>query len=178
MMVIDIFFSSWDTIFRIIIFAICGYFALVIILRTTGQRTLAKLNAFDFIVTVAIGSAFASFILSSNTTVVDGITAMGALVGLQLMVSWLTVRSDFVKKIIKNEPRLLYYNGQYIMGNMKKVRMIKEEIEQSVRLQGYLKVEDVNAVILETDGRLSIISTVSEDENELPYWEQMQKDIK
>lgn len=100
--IIDIFFSSWETVLRIIIFAFSGYITLIILLRTTGQRTLSKLNAFDFIITVAIGSIFASFLLSSGTTVIDGITALATLVGLQLVVSWLTVRSDIVRKAVKN----------------------------------------------------------------------------
>lgn len=177
LMVIDILFSSWDTLFRIVLFTICGYFALVIILRTTGQRTLAKLNAFDFIITIAIGSTLASFILSSNTTIIDGITALGSLVGLQLLVSFLTVRSDFIKKAVKNEPELLYYKGDYLKDNMKKVRIVREEIEQSIRGQGFLSDKNVDAVILETDGRLSVISKVNY-ERELPKQGSLEKHIK
>lgn len=140
----------------------------MILLRTTGQRTLSKLSAFDFIITVAIGSTLASFVLSSGTTVVDGITAIAVLVGLQFVISWLTVRSDVVKKAVKNEPELLYYKGDYLTGNMKKARVVREEVQQSIRSNGYSSAEDVDAVILETDGSFSIIGKVSSEDGRIP----------
>jgi uncharacterized membrane protein YcaP (DUF421 family) len=160
---ISIIFSSWENILRIIIFALCGYTTLVFLLRTTGQRTLSKMNAFDFIITVTIGSTFATLLLASNVALIDGITALAALVGLQFTVTWLTARSDFIKKIIKNEPRLLYYNGEYLTKNMKKTRIVKEEIEQAIRSTGQSNTDNVEAVVMETNGNLSVISKANKD---------------
>ena len=50
------FFNSWYDLFRVVVVGTLAYAALMVILRTSGKRTLAKLNAFDFIVTVALGS--------------------------------------------------------------------------------------------------------------------------
>jgi len=36
-----------------------------VVLRVSGKRTLAKLNAFDFVVTVALGSTLATILLNS-----------------------------------------------------------------------------------------------------------------
>ncbi len=160
---ISIFFSNWENILRIIIFAFCGYISLVFLLRTTGQRTLSQLNAFDFIITVTIGSAFASFLLAGNVALIDGITAFAALVGLQFMVTWLTTRSDRIKEAVKNEPRLLYYNGEYLTKNMKKTRIVKEEIEQAIRSTGQSSTGNVEAVVMETNGNLSVISKGSKE---------------
>jgi uncharacterized membrane protein YcaP (DUF421 family) len=161
---ISIIFSSWENILRILIFALCGYTALVILLRTTGQRTLSKLNAFDFIITVTIGSTFATLLLAGNVALIDGITAFAALVGLQFTVTWLTARSDLIKKTVKNEPRLLYYNGEYLTKNMKKTRIVKEEIEQAIRSTGQSSTCNVEAVIMETNGNLSVISKGSKED--------------
>ena len=134
------------------------------LLRTTGQRTLSKLNAFDFIITVTIGSTFATLLLAGNVTLIDGITAFAALVGLQFTVTWLTARSDLIKKAIKNEPRLLYYNGEYLTKNMKKTRIVKEEIEQAIRSTGQSSICNVKAVVMETNGNLSVISKGSKED--------------
>lgn len=67
-----------------------------------------------------IGSAFATLLIAGNVALIDGIITFAALVGLQFMVTWLTARSDFIKRTVKNEPRLLYYNGEYLTKNMKK----------------------------------------------------------
>ncbi|MGB9929023.1 MAG: DUF421 domain-containing protein, partial [Methanosarcina sp.] len=128
---------------------------------------LSKLNAFDFVVTVALGSTFGSMILNKSIALADGILGFAVLIGGQYIVSWLAVRSDAVKKIIKNEPSLLYYNGQYLMDALNRSRVVKGEIEQSVRNQGYANLENVEAIVIETDGSFSIISKSEKKDEEL-----------
>jgi len=164
--VIGIFFSSWENVLRIVIFAFCGYISLVLLLRTTGQRTLSKLNAFDLIITVTIGSTFATLLLG-NIALIDGIMAFALLVGLQFMVTWLTVRSGRIKKAVKNEPRLLYYKGEYLSKNMRRTRIIAEEIEQAIRSTGRSGTSDVEAVVLETNGNLSVISKGNQENSDV-----------
>lgn len=56
-------FNSWSDLGRVLVLGVLGYISLVLLLRISGNRTLSKLNAFDFIVTIALGSTFGSFIL-------------------------------------------------------------------------------------------------------------------
>jgi len=164
---VGLFFNSWNDIGRIVILGVMGYIALVFLLRISGNRTLSKLNAFDFVVTIALGSTFGSLLLNRSVSLSEGVTALAVLIGLQYVVAWLTVKSDTVKSIIKNEPSLVYYNGEYIKYSMKRSRVVEEEIEQSVRNKGYENMEHIGAVILETDGSFSIISQ-SEKEGKEP----------
>ncbi len=139
----------------------------MLLLRTTGQRTLSQLNAFDFIITVTIGSAFASFLLAGNVALIDGIMTFALLVGLQFIVTWLTVRSGRIKKAVKNEPRLLYYKGEYLLKNMRRTRIVAEEIEQAIRSTGRSGTSDVEAVVLETNGNLSVISKGNKENSDV-----------
>ena len=52
------FFESWHGIFRVIVTGICAYVPLIVLLRISGKRTLSQMNAFDLIITVALGSTF------------------------------------------------------------------------------------------------------------------------
>lgn len=162
-----LFFNSWDDLERVIILGILGYLSLILLLRISGNRTLSKLNAFDFVVTVALGSTFGSMILNKSIALADGILAFSVLIGGQYIVSWLAIRSDTVKKIIKNEPTLLYYNREYLIDAMNRSRIVKDEIEQSVRNQGYASLENVEAVVIETDGSFSIISKSEKKDEEM-----------
>ena len=54
------FFDGWSGILRMLAVGVPAYAALVLLLRIGGKRTLAKLNAFDPAVTVALGSTLAS----------------------------------------------------------------------------------------------------------------------
>ncbi|MDK2912137.1 MAG: hypothetical protein PWR29_1094 [Methanolobus sp.] len=86
------------------------------------------------------------------------------LVGLQFAVTWMTSRSDSIKKAVKNEPRLLYYKGGYTIKDMRKMRIVKEEIEQAIRSTGQSSVDDVEAAIIETNGNRSVIRKGSKAE--------------
>ncbi|WP_353958905.1 hypothetical protein [Pedobacter aquatilis] len=47
--------------------AIIGYITLFIFIRISGKPTLTKLNAYDFVVTVTLGSTVSSMILGDVT---------------------------------------------------------------------------------------------------------------
>jgi uncharacterized membrane protein YcaP (DUF421 family) len=97
-----LFFNSWSDIGRVLVLGAFGYISLVLLLRISGNRTLSKLNAFDFVVTIALGSAFGSFVLNKNISLAEGITAFTVLIGMQYVVTWLTVRSKSIKRIVKS----------------------------------------------------------------------------
>lgn len=160
-------FNSWSDLGRVLVLGVLGYISLVLLLRISGNRTLSKLNAFDFIVTIALGSTFGSFILNKEISLAEGVMGFIVLIGMQYVVSWLTIRSTTIKRIVKSEPSLVYYNQEYLVDSMKRSRIAKAEIEQSVRNQGYATLENVEAVVLETDGSLSIISRSEKEKKKL-----------
>lgn len=88
-----IFFDGWEGIVRTLILGILAYVMIVTYLRLSGLRTLSKMNAFDFIVTIALGSTLASILLSKEVTLAEGTVAVGTLVGLQFLVTWISVRA-------------------------------------------------------------------------------------
>jgi uncharacterized membrane protein YcaP (DUF421 family) len=69
------FFDSWFGLLRVVVVGTLAYVALVVLLRASGKRTLAKLNAFDLIVTVALGSTLATVLLSKSVALLEGLVA-------------------------------------------------------------------------------------------------------
>ncbi|MFD1861634.1 YetF domain-containing protein [Planococcus chinensis] len=147
-----------DSFIRIISVGILAYIGLVVFLRASGKRTLTKLNAFDLVVTVALGSTLATILLSKDVSLLEGLTAFALLILMQFAITFMAVRWNGFSKFIKSEPQLLYLDGSFLEGAMKKERINKAEILQAVRNQGTGDMEGVKAVVLETDGSLSIIS--------------------
>src|SRR5690349_19324476 len=105
------FFDTWYDILRIGVVGTVAYAGLVLFLRTTGKRTLSKMNAFDLVVTVAFGSTFASAILSSDVSVSEALVAFALLCALQFAVAFLSLRSERFQRLIKAQPTLLFYRG-------------------------------------------------------------------
>ncbi len=153
----DIFFNGWFTLARTVVVAILAYAALVLFLRISGKRTLAKMNAFDLVVTVALGSTLATITLSADVALAQGILAFGLLIGLQFVVAWSSVRWGWVRRAISGEPSLLLFRGEFLEGALKRTRLTKEEVRAAVRSQGLPAIEEVEAVVLETDGSLSVV---------------------
>ena len=151
------FFDNWGGLVRVVVVGACSYLSLLVLLRVSGKRTLAKLNAFDFVVTVALGSTLSSVLLSSDVALVEGVTAMGLLVALQFVVAWLSVRSPAVERLVKSEPTLVYRDG-FLHGPMRRMRVTEDEVRQAARTAGHAGLEEIAAVVLETDGSLSVLT--------------------
>ena len=153
----QIFFNSWESLLRIFVIGVCGYLALVFILRISGPRTLSKMNSFDFIVTIALGSTFASALLQKSVSLADAVFAFMILVGLQFMVTFLTVRYSKFNKLIKAEPVLLFANDKFLDEPMKRAHVNEEEILAGIRKQGIASIDQVMFVVLETNGEINAV---------------------
>jgi uncharacterized membrane protein YcaP (DUF421 family) len=157
-------FDSWAGLGRVLLVGTLACVALVFLLRISGKRTLTKLNAFDLVVTVALGSTLATVLLSNSVALVKGVLALGLLIFLQYAIAWLSVRSPGFQRLIKAEPTLLLHRGRFLEGAMKAERTTHDEILAALRASGAANPHDIAAVVLETDGRLSVISDASATE--------------
>lgn len=151
----DFIFGGWGGVWRMLLVAPAAYVALVVILRLSGKRTLSKLNAFDFIVTIAIGSTLASVVTTRSLSLVEGIAALALLVALQFLVTATSVRWKSFHKAVTAEPTLLLRHGEPIVAAMKRERVTEDELQAAVRRVGGRGLHEAEAVILETDGSLT-----------------------
>ena len=163
------FFDNWEGIVRTIIVGTLAYIGLVLLLRVSGKRTLSKLNAFDLVVTVALGSILATILLSEDVALAEGLTAYGLLIALQYVIAWLSVRSKTVRKLVKSEPTLLLYNGQFLDTALVEQRVTRAEVYAAIRAGGHARVENVQAVVLETDGSLTIVQSSDKPADTLDF---------
>lgn len=150
-------FDSWMGLGRVLLVGPLAYLALVAILRISGKRTLTKLNAFDLVVTVALGSTLATVLLSKSVALAEGVLAMAILVFLQFAITWLAVRVNWVDGLIKSEPTLLVHNGLFLEQALRAQRVTKDEVFSALRSSGAGDLALVDAVVLETDGSMSVL---------------------
>lgn len=153
----NIFFNGWPSILRTVVLTILTYITMIFFLRVSGKRTLAKMNAFDFIITIALGSAFATVALNKNVTLADGSTAFFLFITLQATLTWLSVRSKRVKNIITSSPTMLLYKGNILWEVLKRERITLEEIHMAARKKGIIDLHQIGLIVLETTGDITII---------------------
>ncbi len=150
-------FDSSSDVLRVLLVGPASYLVLVLILRVSGKRTLAKLNAFDLVVTVALGSTLATIVLSKDVSWTEGVVALGMLAALQFLVAMLTSRFPPVRSVVTARPTLVLADGHLREHALREQRLTSAEVLQAIRGAGIGDVADVAAVVLESDGTLSVV---------------------
>jgi uncharacterized membrane protein YcaP (DUF421 family) len=157
-------FDSWGDLGAVLAVGTLAYAALVLILRISGKRTLSKMNAFDFVVTVALGSTLASTILSAETALAEGVLALALLIGLQYAITWLSVRTTWFEELVKSTPTLVFYRGEFLDEAMQRQRVTTAEVRSAIRKSGMAQMDEVEAVVLETDGSFTVLDGLAAGE--------------
>jgi uncharacterized membrane protein YcaP (DUF421 family) len=151
------FFDGWAGLGQTAVAGLLAYAGLLAVLRVSGKRTLSKMNAFDLVVTVALGSTLSTVVVSRQTPLVDGLLAMLVLVSLQFAVAWTAVRLPWFEKVVKSEPTALLVRGTLLRRALREQRVTESEVMAALRSAGVARLEQAGLVILETDGSFSVI---------------------
>ena len=147
---------EWDTLAQGALRAVLAYAAVVVFVRVSGNRTLAKMRAFDFLVTVALGTLLATTIIDTSVPLSRGLTMIGLLILLQWIVARLGVQSRGFDRLVTNQSVVLYANGDHDRAAMRKARITFDEIESAIRQAGVSDRAQVREVRLETSGEMSV----------------------
>lgn len=151
------FYGGIEPLIRIVVIGSLAYFGLLILLRISGKRTLAQLNAFDFVITIAIGSTLGRLITAKGVSLAESVTAFLTLICLQYLVSWLTVRSSAFNNLVTASPSLLYFRGQFLRKTMQQQRITQAQLLAVVRGNRIGSLEAVEAIVMESAGTIAVI---------------------
>jgi uncharacterized membrane protein YcaP (DUF421 family) len=151
------FFDSWHGLLRVLVVGVLAYAAVVVVLRISGKRTLAKMNAFDLVVTVALGSTLSSILLSKDVALFEGVLGLALLAFLQFVIAWASVHWRRAETIAKSNARILLHDGVIDTQALRDERVTREEVLAAVRSGGFGDLEAIAGVVLETDGSFSVI---------------------
>lgn len=131
------------------------YLAFMLLIKMNGLRTLSKISAHDFAVTIALGSIMGATVAQKTPTMGQGIFAFATLIFLQFLYSlWRRKRK---RDYIENRPVLIMINGQMIHENMRTARLTEDDVLAKLREANVLRIEDVRAVVMESTGDISVL---------------------
>ena len=150
-------FNSWERIQSVAISAAFFFIFIVALIRFLGKRATSQMNNFDWIITVAVGSLAASGILLKDVSVSDAAIAIAVIAGMQWLTTLLVLKNEWVCRLVKPNPVLLVHKGKLLTDAMRRERVTKAEVYAKLRAQGFVRVEDANWVVLETDGAMTVI---------------------
>jgi uncharacterized membrane protein YcaP (DUF421 family) len=154
-----------DTVLRALALSAIGLFWVVLVVRVIGLRAFSKMTAFDFVVTVAIGSLLAGAAQATSWTgFLQPTGAIAVLLGVQYTVARLRRASDRFAAVFQNSPVLLMRDGQILYDALDATRVAKNDLVAKLREANVLDLSDVRAVVLETTGDISVLHGAQLDE--------------
>ena len=151
------FFAGFEALYGPAVTALVMFPALVVLIRVFGKRSTSKMNNFDWIVTVAIGALTASSIAFEEVTIAMALLVIVLLLGLQWGVTHLVERSRAAESIIQEDASVLVFKGQVLDAVKESERVSKKEIDAAIRQAGLTRLDQVYALILESNAEFSVI---------------------
>ena len=144
------------------------YLLVVFILRVMGKRQIGELSPSDLVITILI-SELATIPMQDDTIpLLHGIAPILTLLAIELLVSTLTLKSRFSRKIIVGSASVLIENGEINQNEMRRLRLNLDELLEELRLKGHSNIANVEIAILESNGKLSVFPSSPPEENNLP----------
>jgi uncharacterized membrane protein YcaP (DUF421 family) len=159
-------YLGWRFPLRALTTSILMFVTLLVVVRLGGKRTLTKMNVFDFVFSVAIGSTVAATIMSHDVTYVEGAIAVAAFAGMQILAGTVSSRWSRIDTIINGRPSLVMRDGKFLHKCLHREKISQEEVLCALRLHSISRFEEVAAVVVETDGQFSVLR--HDDESRAP----------
>lgn len=151
-------FLPLDVFARALILSSVAVFWVVFVVRVIGLRAFSKMTAFDFVVTVAIGSLLAGACQATDWPgFAQAALSIAALLCVQYLVARFRKASDGFEALVQNNPVLLMRDGQMIPAALTATRVAESDLIAKLREANVMDLAEVRAVVLETTGDISVL---------------------
>ena len=146
----------------IILKTVILYFFIVVVYRIMGKKEVGKLSIIDLIVSILIAELAAISIEQYDSSIFISIIPILSLVIIEILFSYIGLKSPKIKKLIEGSPVVIIKNGKLNFEAMSKLRYSLDDLISQLREQGIKNIEEVNYAILENNGKLSVFDKETE----------------
>ena len=141
-------------IFRSIII----YFGVLIFIRLMGKRQIGELQPFELVITIIIADLATAPMAQTSIPLAYGLIPVATLVILHYLISLLSRRSIFLRKVLNGKPVIVISPDGIEYQNLKSLNMNFDDLSEGLRTCGYYRIEDVQYAIVETNGTFNVIA--------------------
>ena len=132
------------------------YLVLICVIRLMGKRQIGQMEPSEFVVTMLVANLASIPMQDSGIPLFSGFIPIVTVLGLELVLSHLSLKSIRVRKLLCGKPVILIENGTILQQNLRKTRVTLDELTGHLRLNNVLDLRTVQYAILETNGSLSV----------------------
>lgn len=133
------------------------YTFVVFAVRFMGKRQIGQLQPFELVVTLMLSELAAIPMANSGIPLINGITPIITLIVAQVVLSFISMKSDRARTVICGRPSILIENGKIVEPELERLRYNLSDLMEQLRAKNVPNVADVEFAILETSGQLSVI---------------------
>ena len=133
------------------------YLAVLLGFRLIGKREVGQLAPFDLALMLLIANAVQNAMVGPDSSLGGGLTAAFVLLGVNFLLGRLAVRSRKVEKLLRGRARILVNRGHIYEESLKEEGITHEDLLQALRENSCATLEECRLVVLEVDGRISIV---------------------
>ena len=132
------------------------YLVLIAVIRCMGKRQIGQMEPSEFVVTMLVANLASIPMEDEGIALHTGLIPIVTVLGLELVLSWLSLKSIRLRKLLCGKPVILIENGQILQDNLRKTRVTLDELTGHLREKDVLDLQSVQYAILETNGNLSV----------------------
>ena len=132
------------------------YAVLLVVVRLMGKRQIGQMEPTEFVVTMMVANLATIPMEDKNMTISDGLIPIFTVLGAELLLAFLSLKSMLFRKLLCGKPVILIENGNIMQKNLKKNRITLDELTGHLREKDVLDIRSVQYAILETNGNLSV----------------------
>lgn len=142
------------------------YAAVLLAFRLMGKSELSKISTFQMVVIFMIAELASIPIDTPSSSLMNGVVAICTLVFLQILISYISLKSEKFKNFINGKPSILIDKGMINVKEMSRLRIPVNDLMEQLRIAGCPSVSDVESAVMESNGQLSVIA--KKDAEKLP----------
>ncbi len=132
------------------------YLVLIAVIRAMGKRQIGQMEPAEFVVTMLVANLAAIPMQDGAIPLYSGLVPILAVLGVELVLSGLTLRSVKLRRLLCGKPVILIENGNVLQQNLRSTRVSLDELTELLRQKDVLDITTVQYAILETNGNLSV----------------------
>lgn len=132
------------------------YLVLILVVRLMGKRQIGEMEPAEFVVTMLVANLASIPMQDGGIPLFSGLVPILTVLGLELVLSWATLRSLAFRKVLCGKPVILIENGRILQSRLRQTRITLDELMGHLRQKDVLNPQQVQYAILETNGTLSV----------------------
>ena len=133
------------------------YFAVICAVRLMGKRQLGEMDPAELVVTILVSDLAAVPMQDLGIPLFFGLVPIAALVTLEVLLSILSLKSRFFRRLLNGQPAIIIRKGQLDLSKLRQLRLTTEDLVVALRKQSVASVSDVKYGVIEPDGTLTVI---------------------